>query len=30
MLLDGVNHVALLTNDTERLHAFYRGRLARA
>ena len=24
MLLDGVNHVALLTNDTERLHAFYR------
>jgi catechol 2,3-dioxygenase-like lactoylglutathione lyase family enzyme len=25
MLLDGVNHVAILTNDTERLHAFYRG-----
>ena len=24
MLLDGVNHVALLTNDTDRLHAFYR------
>ena len=24
MLLDGVNHVAILTNDTERLHAFYR------
>jgi catechol 2,3-dioxygenase-like lactoylglutathione lyase family enzyme len=24
MLLDGVNHVALLTQDTERLHAFYR------
>lgn len=23
MLLDGVNHVAILTNDTERLHAFY-------
>jgi catechol 2,3-dioxygenase-like lactoylglutathione lyase family enzyme len=24
MLLNGVNHVAVLTNDTERLHAFYR------
>jgi len=24
MLLSGVNHVATLTNDTERLHAFYR------
>jgi len=24
MLLDGVNHVAILTNDTDRLHAFYR------
>jgi hypothetical protein len=24
MLLDGVNHVSLLTNDTDRLHAFYR------
>ena len=24
MLLDGVNHVALLTSDTDRLHAFYR------
>jgi catechol 2,3-dioxygenase-like lactoylglutathione lyase family enzyme len=23
MLLDGVNHVAVITNDTERLHAFY-------
>ena len=23
MLLDGVNHVAILTSDTERLHAFY-------
>ena len=23
MLTDGVNHVAVLTNDTERLHAFY-------
>lgn len=23
MLLDGVNHVAVLTNDTERLHRFY-------
>ena len=23
MLLDGVNHVAILTNDTDRLHAFY-------
>jgi catechol 2,3-dioxygenase-like lactoylglutathione lyase family enzyme len=23
-LLDGVNHVALITADTERLHAFYR------
>ncbi len=24
MLLDGVNHVAVITSDTERLHAFYR------
>ncbi|MET0628660.1 MAG: VOC family protein [Acidimicrobiia bacterium] len=24
MLLDGFNHVALLTSDTDRLHAFYR------
>lgn len=24
MLLDGMNHVALLTQDTDRLHAFYR------
>jgi catechol 2,3-dioxygenase-like lactoylglutathione lyase family enzyme len=24
MLLDGVNHVAILTNDTDALHAFYR------
>ena len=24
MLLNGVNHVALLTNDTDRLQAFYR------
>jgi len=24
MLLNGVNHVAILTGDTERLHAFYR------
>jgi catechol 2,3-dioxygenase-like lactoylglutathione lyase family enzyme len=24
MLLDGVNHVAIITNDTERFHAFYR------
>jgi catechol 2,3-dioxygenase-like lactoylglutathione lyase family enzyme len=24
MLLDGVNHVAILTKDTERLHEFYR------
>jgi catechol 2,3-dioxygenase-like lactoylglutathione lyase family enzyme len=24
MLLDGVNHVALITNDTDRLHTFYR------
>jgi catechol 2,3-dioxygenase-like lactoylglutathione lyase family enzyme len=24
MLLNGFNHVALLTNDTDRLHAFYR------
>jgi catechol 2,3-dioxygenase-like lactoylglutathione lyase family enzyme len=24
MLTDGFNHVATLTNDTERLHAFYR------
>ena len=23
MLLDGVNHVAILTNDTDRLHRFY-------
>jgi len=23
MLVDGVNHVALLTADTDRLHAFY-------
>jgi catechol 2,3-dioxygenase-like lactoylglutathione lyase family enzyme len=23
MLLDGFNHVAILTNDSERLHAFY-------
>ena len=23
MLLNGINHVAILTNDTERLHAFY-------
>ena len=23
MLLSGINHVAILTNDTERLHAFY-------
>jgi catechol 2,3-dioxygenase-like lactoylglutathione lyase family enzyme len=23
MLLDGLNHVAVLTNDTDRLHAFY-------
>ena len=23
MLLDGVNHVAILTNDADRLHAFY-------
>ena len=23
MLLDGVNHVAILTSDTDRLHAFY-------
>jgi catechol 2,3-dioxygenase-like lactoylglutathione lyase family enzyme len=23
MLLDGVNHVAIITNDTDRLHAFY-------
>ena len=23
VLLDGINHVAILTNDTERLHAFY-------
>ena len=23
MLLDGVNHVAIVTNDTDRLHAFY-------
>jgi catechol 2,3-dioxygenase-like lactoylglutathione lyase family enzyme len=23
MLLNGLNHVAILTNDTERLHAFY-------
>ena len=25
MLLSGVNHVAILTNDTDRLHEFYRG-----
>jgi catechol 2,3-dioxygenase-like lactoylglutathione lyase family enzyme len=24
MLLDGINHVAVLTNDTDRLHGFYR------
>lgn len=24
MLLDGVNHIAVLTKDTDRLHAFYR------
>ena len=24
MLLNGVNHVAILTNDSDRLHAFYR------
>lgn len=24
MLLDGVNHVAIITNDAPRLHAFYR------
>ena len=24
MLLNGINHVALLTNDTDRLHIFYR------
>lgn len=24
MLLNGFNHVAILTNDTDRLHAFYR------
>jgi catechol 2,3-dioxygenase-like lactoylglutathione lyase family enzyme len=24
MLLNGVNHVAILTRDTDRLHAFYR------
>lgn len=24
MLLNGVNHVAILTSDTDRLHAFYR------
>jgi catechol 2,3-dioxygenase-like lactoylglutathione lyase family enzyme len=24
MLLDGINHVAVLTNDIERFHAFYR------
>jgi len=24
MLLDGINHVAVLTQDTDRLHAFYR------
>jgi catechol 2,3-dioxygenase-like lactoylglutathione lyase family enzyme len=24
MLLDGVNHVAVITGDTDRLHAFYR------
>jgi catechol 2,3-dioxygenase-like lactoylglutathione lyase family enzyme len=25
MLLNGFNHVAILTKDTDRLHAFYRG-----
>jgi hypothetical protein len=25
MLLDGFNHVAILTNDSKRLHAFYEG-----
>jgi catechol 2,3-dioxygenase-like lactoylglutathione lyase family enzyme len=24
MLLNGLNHVAIITNDTDRLHAFYR------
>ena len=24
MLLTGINHVAVLTSDTDRLHAFYR------
>src|SRR5262249_20317625 len=24
MLLDGINHVAVLTGDTDRLHTFYR------
>ena len=24
MLLTGINHVAVLTKDTDRLHAFYR------
>ena len=24
MLLDGINHVAVLTNDSERFHKFYR------
>ena len=24
MLLNGVNHVAIITNDTDRLHSFYR------
>ena len=24
MLLDGINHVAIMTNDTDRFHAFYR------
>ncbi len=24
MLLDGINHVAIMTSDTDRLHAFYR------
>ena len=24
MLLSGINHVAVLTQDTERFHAFYR------
>ena len=24
MLLKGINHIAVLTNDTDRLHAFYR------